>query len=170
MSSIPRSKWRSAAPARPEWRDILLGFLGGTLGIGVLAWLALQSSVPLLIASFGASCVLLFAAHHAPLAQPRNVIGGHMLTTFIGLAAINMLGESLWVCAFATGLGIAAMQLLRVVHPPAGGNPLMITMAGMHSWSFLITPVLAGAIILVGLAWLLHRLRRHPVRWPIYWY
>lgn len=165
-----RFQWRSAAPARPAWRDILLGFLGGTISIGGLAWLALQSHVPLLMASFGASCVLLFAAHNAPLAQPRNVIGGHLLTAFIGLAALNTLGDSLWVCALATGLGIAAMQILRVVHPPAGGNPLMIILSGIHSWSFLITPVLAGSVFLIAIAWWLHYLRRHSIRWPIYWY
>lgn len=164
------SRWRSAAPVRPEWREILLGFLGGTLGIGVLAWLATHTGVPLLIAPFGASCVLLFAAHPAPLAQPRNVIGGHVLTTLIGLMAINYVGDSVWICAVATGAGIAAMQLLRVVHPPAGANPVMIILSGVHSWTFLLTPVFAGAVILVIMAWLLHRLHRHPVRWPVYWY
>lgn len=168
MSS--RSLWRSAAPQRPEWRDILLGFLGGSLSIGVLAWLTLQSGVPLLMASFGASCVLLFAAHNAPLAQPRNVIGGHLLTSLIGLIAVNYLGDSLWACSLATGVGIAGMQLLRVVHPPAGGNPIMIILAGMHSWMFLITPVLIGSTVLIVVAWWLHRLRRHPGCWPVYWY
>ena len=165
-----KPRWPSAAPARPPLRDILLGFLGGALGIGALAALAYQSGVPLLMASFGASCVLLFAAHASPLAQPRNVIGGHMVASLIGLVTINMLGDSLWACALATGCAIAAMQFLRVVHPPAGGNPLMMLLAGVHHWSFLLTPVFTGAVILVAIAWLLHRWHRHPVRWPVYWY
>src|ERR1700731_2128510 len=79
-------------PAHPSVRSVLLGGLGGFLAIGALAFLSGSLDVLLLLGSFGASCVLLFGYPDAPFAQPMNVIGGHVICTVIGLAALHGLG------------------------------------------------------------------------------
>lgn len=142
-------------------RSSLKAGIGAALAIAVVAWLGEQSGMPLLIAPFGASCVLLFAVPESPLSQPANVVGGHLLATGISLAVDAALPHSLWSMVLAFGLVIAAMSLLRLVHPPAGADPLLV-MSGHPGWTFLFTPVLAGAVALVLIAWVVHRLP--PVR------
>lgn len=129
---------------------------GGGLVIGLLALLAQTLEKPLLIAPFGASCVLLFALPQSPLARPRNVIGGHLVSSFVGLVALGLFGPGVLACALGVGFAIAAMQLTDTLHPPAGGDPIVVILAGA-GWSFLGLPVLAGTVALVALAWLYHR-------------
>lgn len=156
-------------PPRPSMRQVLTGLVGGVLGIGAIAWLTQLTNVPLLIAPFGATCVLLFAVPTAPLAQPRNVIGGHFISALVGIIIFQLLGNSPLSMAIAVGLAIALMQLCRAVHPPAGANPLVIIMAGVNDYFFLITPVLAGSLILVLTALILNNVGKSK-RWPQYWY
>src|ERR1700733_15773879 len=112
-------------PAHLGVRAILLGGLGGFLAIGALALLSGSLNVMLLLGSFGASCVLLFGYPDAPFAQPMNVIGGHVICTVIGLAALHWLGPQPWALALAVGCSIAAMMAARTVHPPAGSTPVI---------------------------------------------
>ncbi|MBK4216700.1 HPP family protein [Paracoccus caeni] len=110
----------------------------------------------LLIAPFGASCVLLFALPASPLARPRNVVGGHFLTALMGLLALTFIGDGVLAMGIGVGLGIAAMQFTETLHPPAGGNPLVVIMTGA-GWSFLALPIIAGALILLLVAFIYHR-------------
>ncbi|MCK0769966.1 HPP family protein [Chromohalobacter canadensis] len=163
-----KMKGKGIAPARPDTFQILTGLIGGIAGIGVTSLLAQLAGVPLLMAPFGATCVLLFAASQAPLAQPRNVIGGHVVATAVGLAMMATFGNGMWQMAVGVGAAIALMQTLRVVHPPAGANPLVVLMAGVHNWEFLITPVLAGSVVLVVIALFINNVGRAK-EWPHYW-
>jgi len=165
---LHKIKGHSACPPRPELKQILTGLLGGTLGIGAVAWLTQLAGVPLLMAPFGATCVLLFAAPTAPLAQPRNVIGGHLIAALVGIVLLQLLGNGPLPMAIAVGLAIASMQLCRAVHPPAGANPLVIMLAGIDQYSFLLTPVLAGSVTLVVVALVINNLGAGK-RWPSYW-
>ena len=148
-------------------RAILLGGMGGFLGIGALAALSAGLDVTLLLGSFGASCVLLFGFPEAPFAQPANVIGGHLLCTVIGIAALQFLGPHPWVLALAVGLSISVMMATRTVHPPAGSNPVIVFL-GHSGWKFLLFPVLSGAVLLVLIAWAYHSATR-KTRYPHYW-
>jgi CBS-domain-containing membrane protein len=124
------------------------------------------------MASFGASCVILFAVSQSPLAQPRNVIFGHLISAFIGLLFLKLLGDSVFVIAFSVGCAIAAMQFLRCVHPPAGANPLVILLTANqinYDFSFLLFPVLSGSIALVIIAYIVNNLIGKS-KWPIYWF
>jgi CBS-domain-containing membrane protein len=154
-------------PPHPSARAVLLGGIGGFLGIGALALLGARLDVTLLLGSFGASCVLLFGYPEAPFAQPANVIGGHLLCTVIGIAAVQLLGAHSWVLALAVGLSIALMMATRTVHPPAGSNPVIVFL-GHSGWKFLLFPVLSGAVLLVLIAWAYHNATR-KVRYPHYW-
>jgi len=139
----------------------LVSGLGGAGAIWLLAVLADNLSQPLLIAPFGASCVLLFALPQSLLARPRNVIGGHVLSALVGLLVLTVVGDSVLAMAMGVGLAIALMQLTGTLHPPAGGDPLVVILTGA-SWSFLLQPILAGTTTLVLLAWIYHRLVRSP--------
>ena len=138
-------------------RKSLLAGLGGGLAALCLLWWSSLSAYPLIMAPFGASCVILFALPESPLAQPRNVIGGHILTALVGLLALHFLPPSIWATALAVGVGIAAMVVTKTTHPPAGANPLLILLAGKSfAWSFLLFPVGIGALLLVVMAAAFH--------------
>lgn len=130
--------------------------IGATIGIGVLAWAELLTSeFAMLMAPFGATAVIIFGLPTSPLAQPRNVVFGHLITAFIGIFFTQFIGVTAFTLALATGLAVSAMLLTKMTHPPAGANPMLIMMSG-QSWSFLVTPVLLGAITLVLIAKVVH--------------
>ncbi len=138
---------------------LLAGF-GAFLAIGLLALLdATLTEVALLMAPFGATAVLVFGVPESPLAQPKNVIFGHLITAFIGVFFTQIIGVSPLSLAMATGLAVSAMLLTKTTHPPAGANPLLIMLTG-QSWGFLLTPVLVGAVVLVLVGKALLILRR----------
>ncbi len=153
---------------RPNAKAIMTGFIGGFVGILSLSLLTNWSGYPLLMAPFGATCVILFTAAAAPFAQPRNVIGGHFISALVGLIALYFFGQGPIVMALAVATAIAAMQFFRVVHPPAGANPLVILMASSVGFDFLLLPVLAGSIILVGVAAVVNNMKAGS-QWPVYW-
>jgi CBS-domain-containing membrane protein len=108
------------------------------------------------MAPFGASCVLLFSLSGSPLSQPANVIGGHFISTLVGLVLRLLFPNEWWAAALAVGLAIALMSALRITHPPAGADPLVV-FAADPDFSFLVFPVLSGASALVAVATLFHR-------------
>ncbi len=137
-------------------RHIILAGLGGLLAIGIIGALSAYAGTPLLMAPFGASCVLLFSVHASPLSQPLNVVAGHFVSTAIGLALRQVLPNEWWAVALAVGLAIAMMSALRITHPPAGADPLVV-FAANPGWHYLFFPVLSGAVALVLIASLYHR-------------
>lgn len=141
--------------SRADAREALLAGLGGAAAIGFLAACS-WAVTPLIIAPFGASCVLLFTVPSSPLAQPRNVIGGHILSALVGLAVLALIGPNHVAMAVGVGLAIALMRVTRTTHPPAGANPIVI-IAAATPWWFVAVPVATGAAILVLFAWLYHR-------------
>jgi len=158
---------RSDAPPAPPLRFILSSFLGATIAIAITGGLSALSGVPWLMAPFGASCVLAIGLPDSPLAQPRAIVGGHLVSTMIGLAAGALLGDGWMVCALAVGLALAAMQLTRTVHAPAGADPLVVIMAHAPV-SYLVAPVLAGSLVIVFSAWCVNNLRTAR-SYPRYW-
>ena len=131
--------------------------LGGAIATLCLLWLSNVSGYVLIMAPFGASCVILFALPESPLAQPKNVVGGHVLTATVGLLALHFFPQSIWVTALAVGVGIAGMVVSKTTHPPAGANPLLILLSGKtFAWSFLLFPVAIGAFLLVLMAIVFH--------------
>ena len=155
-------------PARLRHTYIFWSWLGAFLGITATGYPAALTHTPLLIAPFGATCVLIFGAPDSPLAQPRNVIGGHCIATLISLALLHLFGCDWWVMALAVATSIGIMQLTSTLHPPAGATPLVVIMS-KAAWSFLFTPVLTGAIILVTCAVVFNNLAKDRT-YPKYWF
>lgn len=147
-------------PAQPLHKTAIAG-AGGLIAIGLIGALSAYSHAPFIMAPFGASCVLLFSVPGSPLSQPANVIGGHGVATLVGLLLRLVLPNEWWAAAIAAGVAIAAMAALRVTHPPAGADPLVV-FADDPGFGFLVMPVLVGASLLVGTATLFHRTTGTP--------
>jgi len=127
----------------------LLAGVGATLAIGILSFLdETLSEIALLMAPFGATVVIVFGLPNSPLAQPKNVILGHLITAFIGVFFVQFIGVTALTLAVATGIGVSAMLLTKTTHPPAGANPILI-MLSAQTWTFLFSPVLVGAVVIV---------------------
>jgi CBS-domain-containing membrane protein len=140
---------------RNDLRKTVLAGLGGAVAIGFLGFLTISSGHALLMAPFGASCVLLFSVPASPLSQPMNVIGGHVVSTLVGLLLRLYLPNEWWAVAIAVGLAISFMALFRVTHPPAGADPIIVFVSD-PGFTFLLLPVLAGAVGLVAIAAAFH--------------
>ena len=96
--------------------------------------------------------VLLFGFPESPFAQPKNVFFGHLLTALTGVLFVNFIPLPIYMSiAFAVGIGVFLMILLNVVHPPAGGNPIIVII-GSASYDYLINPIIFGCIIILLLA------------------
>jgi CBS-domain-containing membrane protein len=164
---------RAELPAAFSNKAILLAWVGAFIAIASIAILSNQLSHLLILGSFGASCVVLFAYPDAPFSQPRNVILGHFLSSLIGLIFIGFIGVAWWVLAAAVASAIAIMMLTRTVHPPAGSNPVIIwLMVASHaelSWQFLLYPTLFGAIVITLVSLIYNNLTREG-NYPKYWF
>ena len=132
---------------------ILQSFLAAIFSIitiGVLTVLTYKTSYGIfLIASFGSTMVLLYGYPESPFAQPKNIILGHFLTALIGIIFLNFVPLPIFLnIPLAVGFGVMFMILLKVTHPPAGGNPIIVII-GSVSFDYLLIPVLIGSIIVV---------------------
>ena len=100
-----------------------------------------------LIASFGSTMVLLYGYPESPFAQPKNIIVGHFLTSLVGIIFLNFVHLPIFInIPLAVGFGVMLMILFKVTHPPAGGNPIIVII-GSVSYDYLLTPVIAGSIV-----------------------
>lgn len=157
---------RTTQKALPE--NAIMGFFGGFLTILVLMLITQISGDSWIMAPFGASCVLAYSAWDAPFSQPRNIVGGHFISTLVGLAILHSIGTSIWSISLAVGIAIAMMVLTKTVHPPAGADPLVVMLA-KSEWSFLLFPSLFGAIAIVFIALLINNLHNNR-SYPRFWY
>ena len=152
---------------RISLRSEFWSLLSGTMGILMIYWLTNLFSYPLLIGSFGASAVLLFGVPSSPLAQPRNLIGGHVISATVAVFIVQLFGVNHFSIALAVGLAIFAMNVTRTTHPP-GGATALIGVQGAAGPIYVFIPVLAGAFILLVMAIILGNLAFHR-KYPQYW-
>jgi CBS-domain-containing membrane protein len=163
---------RAALPAAFSAKAVGLAWLGAFIAIAVVAILTQHLEHMLILGSFGASCVILFAYPDAPFAQPRNTVGGHFLSSLVGLTVVSLLGVTWWALAIAVATAVALMMVTRTVHPPAGSNPVIVWLAASHGglgWDFLLFPTLFGAIAITIVALIYNNVTREG-RYPKYWF
>ncbi|MFZ5646607.1 MAG: HPP family protein [Bacillota bacterium] len=151
-----------------SWSNLLVTATGSLFGIGLVGFLAAHYNLPLLFPSFGASAVLLYAACHVPMAQPRNVIGGHLISAMVGVAAYHLLGATWWSIALGVTLAILAMTVTHTLHPPGGATAFVAIYNGQGA-EFIISPVGIGVICLVIIAVLVNNLSSQR-KYPDYWF
>jgi len=153
---------------RRAWLAVLAGAAGGAVAIGLMEAFAMRSAVPVMAVPFATSIVLVLGSPEVEAAQPRALIGGHLLATLIGLVVVKLAGPQPWAAAVAVGIAMVAMHATRTFHPPAGIDPLLVVVNDM-SWSFLLVPVAVGALALAAFAYAWHLgVRRFD--WPTRWW
>jgi CBS-domain-containing membrane protein len=143
---------------KPLLQKALIAGFFSAFTIGVLTVLTYKSTLGYFLAgSFGSSMVLLFGFPESPFAQPKNVFFGHLVTTLVGIIFVNYIPLPIYInIALAVGAGIFFMILLNVVHPPAGGNPIIVII-GSVSYEYLINPIIFGCIIILLIAVLVNK-------------
>ena len=168
MSYLTKLKGSPAAiPPSSSMKEIVFIAIGAFLAASVIGFLAYYTKHPIIMGSFGASIFVLFVLPDSPFAQPRNVIIGHFITTLIGLIFYNLVSSDWWSMALALAFAIAAMQLLRVPHPPAGSNPFIVFLLGAN-WDYLWMPTVIGAILIVVVALIYNNISK-DLSYPKYW-
>jgi CBS domain-containing membrane protein len=166
-----------------DYQEHFWTFIGAFVGIGLIGWLNQHwlpvADAPLLIGSFGASSVLIYGVINSPLAQPRNLLGGHLLSAFIGVTVHRLLPQELWLAAaLAVSLSIVGMQVTKTLHPPGGATALIAVIGSPQlkalGYWYLLTPVLVGALILLVVAVIFNNItttRHYPANkhWYRFW-
>ena len=143
---------------KPLLQKALIAGFFSAFTIGVLTVLTYKSTLGYFIAaSFGSSMVLLFGFPESPFAQPKNVFFGHLVTALVGVIFVNYIPLPIYISiAIAVGAGVFLMILFNIVHPPAGGNPIIVII-GSVSFDYLLSPVITGSIIIIIFAIIINR-------------
>jgi CBS-domain-containing membrane protein len=157
-------------------KEHALTFLGAFVGIATIGFINSRDFVIndnlFLIGSFGASAVLIYGIINSPLAQPRNLIGGHLISAFVGVTICKLFPDYLWLSAsLAVSLSIVLMQITKTLHPPGGATALIANIGSEKikalGYFYVISPVLSGVLILLFVALIfnnLSRSRTYPIK------
>lgn len=173
-----KMKGTSESPPRVSSSEIFWSSAGAFLGIVSLTVTNYKildgTDLVMVIGSFGASAVLVYGAAESPLAQPRNLIGGHVISAIVGVTAYQLLDAELWLGApLAVSAAIAAMRATRTLHPPGGGTALIavIGSAKIHAlgYLFVIIPTGVGAILILVVALLVNNMPKNK-QYPKFWH
>ena len=162
------SRFRSKAPARPPMPFILVATAAGLAGLVLLVAIGKLLALPVLIPPLAASAALVLAAPALPLAQPRSVVGGQLVSALVGFAALAVGGSSLWTAAIAGGLAIGAMAAARTPHSPAAATSVIVVLTEPDTVRFLT--LLALATVVLVLVGVLAGRSGRTAPYPTYWW
>ena len=153
-----------------DFKDHFWTFIGAFAGIAFIGLINklqfAETDNIFLIGSFGASCVLIYGIPNSPLAQPRNLLGGHMISAVIGVTVHYIIPNELWLAsALAVSLSIVAMQMTKTLHPPGGATALIANIGTEKikslGYLYVLSPVFTGAFILLIVAILINNRAAH---------
>ncbi len=141
-------------------REFVISVLGAfvsTLLASFLSYTILEGEhIPLVLASTGASAILVFTFPHSPLSRPWNLIGGQLVSAFVGISALLLIENPLISASLSVAVAMLLMQLLRCMHPPGGATAVTAAVGGPQieslGYAYLVVPVLLNAIILLSIA------------------
>jgi CBS domain-containing membrane protein len=157
-----------------DYREHCWTFIGSFVGIALIGLFNSLHFTPndnlFLIGSFGASCVLIYGVINSPLAQPRNLIGGHVLSALVGVTIHLLIPQELWLsCALSVSLSIVLMQVTKTLHPPGGATALIANIGSKKildsGYFYVLSPVLSGVLILLLVALIFNNVTPHR-RYP----
>ena len=153
-----------------DFREHFITFLGSFMGIGLIGFINSQHLQAhdnmFLIGSFGASSVLIYGIINSPFSQPRNLIGGHLISAIIGVTIHKLIPQELWLaCAISVSLSIVLMQMTKTLHPPGGATALIANIGSEKiknlGYFYVLSPVLSGVLILLVVALVFNNLTEH---------
>jgi len=177
MQYFGKMKGTTKSPPAPGFQEIAWSWLGAFLGIAAVSIVHYnflsQSDLVMIIGSFGASAVLIYGAIKSPLAQPRNLLGGHILSALIGVFFFQTFHSEIWLAAsLAVATAIAVMHATKTLHPPGGATALIAVIGSdkIHALGYLyaLMPVALGAMIMLVVALLINNIpktRKYPEFW-----
>ncbi len=175
---IAKMKGITKSPRGVNAPEIFWSWIGAFLGIAAVGLINFTlingTGAVMIIGSFGASAVLLYGAIKSPLAQPRNLLGGHVLSAVIGVACYQLFEPNLWLAgAAAVATAIALMHATKTLHPPGGATALIAVIGGdpIHNLGYLyaLVPAGAGALVMLLIALLVNNIPKSR-RYPEFWY
>lgn len=180
-SYFKKMKPKSKSPLRKPISKILWSGFGAFLGIYLVSifghYFAIEESF-FLLGSFGASAVLIYGAPQADFSQPRNILGGHVLSALVSVCLVKV-GSS-WLsfellCALSVSLAIMVMHFSRTMHPPGGATALIYVIGSekVHAlgWIYPFSPIGLGALLMLSVALLVNNLSQNSKRhYPTYWW
>ncbi|MCD6151505.1 MAG: HPP family protein [Deltaproteobacteria bacterium] len=178
LTLLKKMKGTTKSPPAVNFFEIIWSWIGAFIGIAVVAYINYNlfddTDMAMLIGSFGASAVLIYGAIRSPLAQPRNLLGGHIISALIGVTCYNLFHAEMWLAsALAVATAIAAMHATKTLHPPGGATALIAVIGSVkiHNLGYLyaIMPVGAGAIIMLIVALLMNNIPRNR-KYPEFWF
>lgn len=170
-------KGTTKSPPAVGFSEIIWSWIGAFLGIAAVAFINFNvfegTDLVMIIGSFGASAVLIYGAIRSPLAQPRNLIGGHIVGAIIGVTAYKLLHNQMWLAsAVAVATAIAIMHATKTLHPPAGATALIAVIGSpkIHSLGYLyaVIPAGSGALVMLVVAVLINNIPKTR-QYPEYW-
>lgn len=153
-----------------DYKEQFWSFVGAFAGIGLIVFFQNQylgqSENIFLIGSFGASSVLIYGAIQSPLAQPRNLVGGHVISALIGVTVFKLFPEIHWITApLAVALSIVGMQITKTLHPPGGATALIAVIGSEKikalGYTYVLAPVFTGSLILLVVALVFNNITNH---------
>lgn len=174
---LAKMKGDRTSPSMVSLSEIAWSWIGAFLGIAAVAYINYNrldgTDLVMVIGSFGASAVLIYGAIESPLAQPRNLLGGHILSAIVGVTSYQLFGSNMWLAgAIAVATAIALMHATKTLHPPGGATALIAVIGSdkIHALGYLYTliPAGLGATVMLAVALLVNnipRTRRYPVFW-----
>jgi CBS-domain-containing membrane protein len=177
MSYFTKMKGITKSPPPVSLSEILWSWIGAFVGIAAVAYLNFnildETDLVMIIGSFGASAVLIYGAIKSPLAQPRNLIGGHVISAIIGVSCYQLIHNHLWLAAsMAVATAIAVMHATKTLHPPGGATSLIAVIGSqkIHNLGYLyaLVPAGLGAVIMLIVALLVNNIpkkRQYPEFW-----
>jgi CBS-domain-containing membrane protein len=177
MEYFKKMKGTTKSPPAVSFSEIIWSWIGAFWGIASVAFINYNmfqgTDLVMIIGSFGASAVLIYGAIRSPLAQPRNLIGGHVISAIIGVTMYKLLNSHMWMAAsIAVATAIAVMHATKTLHPPGGATALIAVIGSqkIHNLGYLyvILPAGLGAIIMLVVALLINNIpksRRYPKFW-----
>lgn len=150
--------------------NMFWAWIGSFLGIIAISYFHMDilddKDLTLVVGSFGASAVLVYGVPNSPLSQPRNLIGGHLLSAIVGVVSYKLFSSNLFLAtAIAVSTSILIMQLTLTLHPPGGATSLIAVIGGeqIHELEFfyILIPVFSGALILFLIAFIVNNIPKN---------
>ncbi len=178
MKYLEKMRGTTKSPPRVSLAEIAWSWLGAFVGIALVAYINFElikgRGWLLITGSLGASALLVYGAIKSPFAQPRNLLGGHILSALIGVCAYKLLAGHLWLASgLAVATSIAVMHATRTAHPPGSATALIAVIGDetVHKLGFLYVfmPVASGALLLLLVALIINNIPRNR-RYPEYWF
>ncbi|MCK1982861.1 MULTISPECIES: HPP family protein [Peribacillus] len=163
---LKKMKGEAREKDRIDYMDSLVSAIGGLIAIIMISFIAVHLGYPMALAPLGASCVIVFGAHKSLLSQPRNVIGGHIISTTSALIIWSFFGKSLFIIGLTLAIVLIIMTCTKTVHPPAAASAL-VSINSQAGWGFLISIVI-GTLLLVFISMIYNNLfqtRQYPKHW-----